>query len=405
MAALAAALGETGAPLETNIPHHVALRRAVARRCISAHLWFYPGESLAPGWYYATVLRDPVDRFLSQYSFFRNHRPQVLSGTVTEPDVVAAVRLDLAQYVADPALRRSYTNMQAVHFAWRVCDAPDALDDRRLLDAAIASLEEYDLVGVFADLAGFLDRYCDALMVPRQSAPRLNVTADRTRVSGVSRSVLESLTRANEVDAALCRWAQERPTHRPPAARTTGRRAIGPRANFGNRRIEILASRCEGLASGSDTIARGEAVRVRVFCRAAGAVGALTAGIAVRDQDGTLAYGTNSNLLGVSLTVSRPCIVELSFVLQVRLMAGGYFVTIALHRGLSHLEGCYHWMEDAVRFVVDAREELNDTGAEAPGTPACRLEVSSSIEWTAALDAVPANRVATSARVSCLLRL
>src|SRR5665213_3542489 len=73
-AALSNALEDSGDLVETPCPHHIALREGSARRYIAAHLWFYPGEMLAHDWYYATVVRDPIDRFVSQYYFYRSHR-------------------------------------------------------------------------------------------------------------------------------------------------------------------------------------------------------------------------------------------------------------------------------------------------------------------------------------------
>ena len=361
--ALATALGEPVDVSEATSPHRVAITLPGERRCIASHLWFYPGETLAPGWYYATLLRDPVVRFLSQYFFYRGHKAEVRRGTITDPQVVAAVQFDLERYVADPAVRRSYTNVQAIHFAWRMCDTPEDLDDAGLLDAAIASLEEYDLVGVFADVSGFLDTYCDALSAPRQTTPWLNMTAGRARATDIPAFVREHLRAANTVDTALHEWADQRFAGRRRQRLGGGStRAVAPPANFGSRRIEILSSRCEGAASGERVVHKGERVVVLACCRASVAADAFTAGIAVRDQKGALVYATNSRLLGIPLTLSEPQTFELSFGLPLPLEVGEYRVTLALHKGLSHLEGCYHWLEDAASFVVDAPSPTGSDG-------------------------------------------
>src|SRR5260370_42320757 len=118
-----------------------------------------------------------------------------------------------------------------------MCDAPEDLDDESLLNAAIASLEDYDLVGVFADVPGFLDAYCEALSAPRQTMPRLNVTSGRAHSADVPPFVIERLRASNTVDTELYEWAQQRFADRrkprPAAGRT---RAIPPPANFGHRR-------------------------------------------------------------------------------------------------------------------------------------------------------------------------
>ena len=359
--ALAAALGENVGVPEVSHPHHVALRFSGARRCIASHLWFYPGESLAPDWLYATLLREPVDRVLSQYFFYRSHRSEVRCGSMTDPQVVSAVELDLERYLAHPAARPGYTNLQAIHFAWRVCDAPEELDEVSLLDAAIASLEDYDLVGVFGNVGGFLDAYCDALAVPRQPMPRLNVTAGRVGPADVPRPVLERLHSSNAVDALLYKWAERRFADRRFGRRATNHpHRVPARADFGNRLIEILSSRCEGAVSGSAVVAAGERVLVKMSCRASVDTD-LTAGIAVRNRHGALVYATNSRQSATRLTPEEPQTFEVSFALAALLDAGEYHVTLALHKGLSHFEGCYHWLENAASFVVSAARPVAKT--------------------------------------------
>jgi hypothetical protein len=41
-------------------------------------------------------------------------------------------------------------------------------------------------------------------------------------------------------------------------------------------------------------------------------------------------------------------------VLALALTVGEYHVTLALHKGLSHQDGCFHWLEHAASFVVRA---------------------------------------------------
>jgi nicotinamidase-related amidase len=202
--ALAAALGDSGSVTETSCPHHVAIKGANGRRLLASHFWFFPGEPLAPGWLYATVLREPVERFLSQYFFYRAMSTAVLSGAVNDTRVVGAVHLDLDAYVDGPQeLRLASSNVQALHYAWRHCDAPEHLAENDLIDAAIASLEGYDEVGVFPDLQPFLDNCCDRLDVARQRVAHLNATSGRLSRARVSPAVIATLVARNGADAAL----------------------------------------------------------------------------------------------------------------------------------------------------------------------------------------------------------
>ena len=355
--ALATALGDNGSVSEVSCPHHAAIKGANSRRLLAAHFWFYPGELLAPGWLYATMLRDPVERFLSQYYFHRALRTAVLSGTLNDPKVVGAVHLDLADYVNGPQeLQVASTNVQAIHYAWRHCDAPERLADKDLIDAAIASLGG-DEVGLFTDMQGFVDNCCDRLDVPPTGpAPQRHDRAPfRERVSP---AVLATLVSRNAADAALYKGAQQRArTSRTtraatrPAPAASG--AASRRAEFGSRHVEIVSSRCEGVASGSATVRPGEAVVVRLCARAAIAANDLTLGIAVRDSGSRLVYATNSSQGGRPVRVVPGQFLQWSFLIDAALEPGQYHVTLAIHRGLSHLDGCFHWLENAVSFSVE----------------------------------------------------
>jgi len=357
--ALAAALGDSGSVTEVSCPHHVAIKGANGRRLLAAHFWFFPGEPLAPGWLYATMLREPVERFLSQYYFHRTLRTAVQSGALNDPRVVGAVHLDLADYVDGPEeLRVASSNVQALHYAWRYCDAPERLADKDLIDAAIASLEGYDEVGVFTNMQAFVDKCCDRLDVPRQPVPHLNITMGRLPRERVSPAVLATLVSRNSADAALYKWAQQR--HRAARnARMSTRlaassRAAARRVEFGSRRVEIVASHCEGAASGSSAVRPGQAVVVRLSARATIAANDLTLGIAVRDSESRLVYATNSSQGGRPVRVVPGQFLQWSFLIDAALEPGEYHVTLAIHRGLSHLDGCFHWLENAVSFRVEA---------------------------------------------------
>ena len=363
--ALASALGSSGEIAEPSCGHHSLLSLAGERRFVAAHLWFYPGEPLSSDFLYATLLREPVDRFISQYFFFRGHRDAVLNGAMADPDVVGAVHQDLDAYVADPRRARSYSNVQARHFAWRMCEAPESLDDKSLLEAAIASLDEYDLVGVSPEAQAFIDDYCDLLSAPRQTLGRLNAATARIGAQKMSARSAERLWASNMVDTALYNWARKRfDGRRPGRLRRIG--APAPRANFGNREIRIVSSRCRGLVSGSPVVSEGEPVLVRLSCRASVAEPDLTIGIAVRDEQGMLVHGTNSRRLGMPVAITGPRQFDFAFVLDGCRDIGAYCVTLALHKGLSHEEGCYHWKESAASFLVLPR------GAS---TPRRRLDV------------------------------
>lgn len=356
---IATALGESGARSDPARPHHVAIACAGSSRFVHGHLWFYPGEQLAPGWYYATLLRDPIDRFLSQYFFHRQLREQVLSGAIRDIVVSAAVHQDLECYLDDARedIRRSYMNVQACHFAARVCERPHELDAHTLFEAAVASLEDYDLVGTYADLPEFVTVYCRALELPTQNLPRLNVTSDRKHERDLTKFVAKKLRATNGVDYMILDWARRRFVCQAADSRTASpKRGAGSEetkrgVSFGTREIEILDVEC-GIFDTAPTAPSRKRARLRLLCRSAIVEHDLTMGLGVRNVDGDTVLASNTKILGVPLAISSPrdFLVEAEFTPD--FPAGDYQVTVALHKGVTHIEHCYHWIDGAAHFRV-----------------------------------------------------
>ena len=344
-------LSPSRTPYKIVLLHTTSSSRAQARVLLRRTPLVRPGEPLVSGWFYATLLRDPVDRFLSQYYFHRQYRQQVLDGSIIDPAVVAAVfQDDLESYLLDGRVEiiRSYSNVQAAHFATRVSERPYQLTDAQLLDAAITSLVDYDLVGVYTEIRTFLNRYCDALEVPRLELPRLNVTHGRHFAHEISHNTRRKLIAANTVDMALIDWARRDHSlqNRSPAIRAT----VPGAANFGNREIEIRGVECWETERAAFTYA--ERIRVRLTCGSRIREDDLTVGIAVHTARGHQVLGVNSKVLGTRLAVPRNSKLVIRIEFNACFAAGEYQITLALVGGI-HLEQCYHWMSDAKRFSIE----------------------------------------------------
>jgi hypothetical protein len=206
--------------------HHHAIERARSRRALSGHLWFSANEPLAAGWYYCTLLRDPVDRFLSQFWFYKaqglQHARDNDNQPHPDPQVQAAAELDLEQYLAvkDSRIRIAFCNVQAVHYARRLSAAPHALSPESLFQAAVASLEEYDLIGIFDDTQGFVDAIADDMGLERVQLPRLNVTKERRAERETPEHLIIRLREENAVDLRLYEWACARFAERKETIRS-----------------------------------------------------------------------------------------------------------------------------------------------------------------------------------------
>lgn len=385
---------EDGALPDIASMHFRVMRGARDRRLVAGHLWFMEGEPLALGWYYCTLLRDPVDRFLSQYAYNRASaarfelESQTGAGIFADPAVRGAQRHSLREFLEldDPAIKRSYANFQAVHFARRVCTNPHELSDEALLDAAIASLGEYDLVGTFDDLQGFIDAICHDFGFAEVPLPRLNVNEAREGRAQPEPDLVERLRRANAVDARLMQWSVKRYARKRRSGQAgeaapvaTSRRRDYDDGDLsdlqlGSREVQIASFSCLGKESGTGAVLSGECLEMALEIDAKIPVDDLTIGIRISTAGGQLVYGTNSRLLGMRIPIREPQRLRRYLRLDARLGVGAYSIQLALHRGETHLEGCFHWMEDAGRFLVvghkrSAFEGLSDLSLEIRTDP------------------------------------
>lgn len=361
--ALAERLGETagisvGGVTQHTFSHDAALKRAGERRLVTGHLWFVKGKSLRADWHYATVLREPIDKLLSLYSYYRENGDQALRAGMVDPAVTAALEKPFAAFVQDPApeVRRLIANPQAAHFASRLAADPEELDEVNLLGAATKSLADYDLVGSFDQLQNFFDVYCRDMDMTLTELPRVNVTGVRIGEDTLDPGLRAWLAKQNAVDRALRDWASKRLEWRIRGARIEpGRsRAVASEGglDFGDRRIEILSARISGVCDARGRLKAGGPTRLALTLRSHIAEPDLTIGFAVVNSSGATVVGQNTRQLGQTVSINRPKTLDYAFDFTGPEIPGDYTVTLAAHRGLSHLDGCYHWKDEIVRFVV-----------------------------------------------------
>jgi lipopolysaccharide transport system ATP-binding protein len=117
-------------------------------------------------------------------------------------------------------------------------------------------------------------------------------------------------------------------------------------------------------------VSRGEQIFVDIDIEATIVEPALTLGIAVRDREGKLMYGVNSLLLGKAIRIEKPGPYRACIQLNNPLGLGAYSITLALHKDLSHISGCYHWFDSAAAFAVS---EIH--GQPFEGIVDCRADI------------------------------
>jgi hypothetical protein len=122
------------------------------------HIGFKVGRDI--GGDLITVLRDPVDRFISNYFFLRH---QYITGEARNHKTHLAARYDLDQFVQvwdEPILQKELLNRMTWQIAYshRLELRQDLIDDgiggQELVRLAIANLMRFAVVGIQSDIAG-----------------------------------------------------------------------------------------------------------------------------------------------------------------------------------------------------------------------------------------------------------
>ncbi len=122
--------------------------------------------------------------------------------------------------------------------------------------------------------------------------------------------------------------------------------------SYGTGEARIQSAQLTGLRSGCDTVAAGEEACIELDIEAREAIPSLSVGFMIRDRFGQDIFGTNSHLLGQDLALQPAERCTLRFSLPINLAPGKYTVTLALHSEDNHLEHCYHWCDNFIRFEV-----------------------------------------------------
>ena len=164
---------------------------------------------------YMTVLRDPVDRVISVYEFFRRAGDRGEAETHEYERLMAAASHDLLHFVQhlDPIVRLRTCNYQIHQVAGWQGD-PSAffeLSEAEQWDAAQRSLETFAWVGL-------TERFQDSVFLlsylfgwyPALEYQSLRVVTKKSRRAGISEDVIAAIAAQNQLDIALYQAAKQR---------------------------------------------------------------------------------------------------------------------------------------------------------------------------------------------------
>ena len=174
---------------------------------IMGHFGVRWNEALGPGRTWLTALREPVDRVVSTFFFWRNNIP-------SSPDVPylhLAQTLPLEEFVRSDhyLVRQGIQNAQTWQLADDLRVRYRRVSDQDALEVAKANLSEFAFVGLYESFPESAARLCNCLGVSTpQELPRENSTNSRLSVSELSSTVVEAIRERNSADIALYEYAK-----------------------------------------------------------------------------------------------------------------------------------------------------------------------------------------------------
>lgn len=334
---------------------------------ISGHFAARQGDTLPRDRLCVTVLRDPFERFVSEFSYNKHDVDDLL---------LDAKRFthNLDEYCESLAHAPVETKAVQLGMLYPLgTDVQTRLTSEDMLLAAHRALDQFELVGVTEELDDFAAMLSVAMGWPDKPLRLVNTTSKRIALESLSTAQRAAVQRLIEPEVELYQWALSRFRRdrrgwigRGPAAMDTGTNVVQSDGidpnnvavltepkNFGDLRCEIVGASVSGTISGYQQVMAGELMNVTVEIVANQPIERLNVGIAIKDERGMLMYGSNTLLQGslYTLTAGR---YAATFTMVNRLGPGRYKLDASLMPGGSHYDGCYHWQEQVTSFVVDA---------------------------------------------------
>lgn len=329
--------------------------------------------------YRFTFLRQPVERFLSMYYYYRSVEEVTLDLTVR-----MAKNMDLDTYIDWLLESEEYQHVRIAQTWYLTGGLMTKMSVPERIDLAKENLASLDFVGITEYMADSLDLLClDCHWPPVERIPRDNFTARRPMMEDIDGDIVQRLREISSLDMELYAYGlnlydqkkrqllreclerqiwevqaetgnlsqSQPPVQRSERSATTleNRRQDN---NFGTLEIEILAVDVSGEKSCCSIISSGEETLIRIILKSSIDEDNLTVGISIEDDYGQIIFGTNSYHMAERISVHKGQVVSLVFRQIMDLGEGFYNLTVGLHTGGSHWETCYHWKERACYFSV-----------------------------------------------------
>jgi hypothetical protein len=302
--------------------------------------------------YSMTLLRDPIRRIFSTYTFWRTEPENPWTAKAKELPFADFVRY----FMDSPAIvHNPYTHHLAA--IGRDCGAYSA-DESALLAVAKRNLAAFNFVGICEEFSRSVSLLCAELGWRAPSLmPHQNRTASEDRFGGIDSQTMEILRDRNRIDLELYKFAVQLFHAREAGVGTASSSEFPdsvepnhfvpfPAPYDPNRRATIQWVSAEWVGDESSRI-----LEIAVAFKTRVPIAGLSLDIRVVDVAENIVWSTDtsSECLELDYEPGRDC--RAAFLSECALPRGIYFVTVALSE-LRRIGFYDHWINHATSFMV-----------------------------------------------------
>jgi lipopolysaccharide transport system ATP-binding protein len=127
-------------------------------------------------------------------------------------------------------------------------------------------------------------------------------------------------------------------------------------SSFGDFGIKVKKVALQGEKSGTGILCSGEKACIKIELESRQDTEDLSIGIQIKDRFGQIVFGTNTFHLNQTVSFIKDRTYTVEFRCEMNIGVGKYTLTCALHTGDTHIDQCYHWIENISDFEVSGIE-------------------------------------------------
>jgi hypothetical protein len=303
---------------------------------------------------YVTILRHPIERFLSYYYYVR-------SCPAEHPHKELAKQLTIDDFINHKSHSVLFilSNNATTHFASAMGDM--RLPVKRLLSEAKKNLAKYDVVGITENLPAFFEDCCRAFRwpKPRQNYTE-NVTQNRTPSKEINSETIDIIASYNRLDLELYAFVRNLIDHRRVGVNVS--LPVNQRSNHDDYvtidqpGIKVNLLEVNGQPKGKVTICSGQKLSLRLSLQSDSiSDDAITVAFCLSNGGPVELFQSSSQLLGhdIKLRPGDRMIIKLECLMP--LDVGEYFLELCVMHAPSSAVGIliYFRNKEFISITVD----------------------------------------------------